>query len=59
MTVLRQRMTTPPPDNPASLRAHSGRERMVVLSGTAGGPGEILGIFDREARRGHNAGKKA
>ncbi|RDI35020.1 XRE family transcriptional regulator [Lentzea flaviverrucosa] len=89
MTVMRQRMTTPPPDNPASLRAHSGREWLVVLSGTAvlllgnrrlrvetnqaaefptmlphaigtaGGPCEILGIFDREARRGHNADKKA
>jgi transcriptional regulator with XRE-family HTH domain len=88
MTVMRQRMTTPPPDNPASLRAHSGREWLVVLSGTAvlllgnrrlrvetnqaaefptmlphaigtaGGPCEILGIFDREARRGHNADKK-
>ncbi|MDX3660421.1 helix-turn-helix transcriptional regulator [Streptomyces sp. ID05-26A] len=89
MTVVRQRMTNPPPDNPASLRAHSGREWLVVLSGTAvlmlghrtfrvetnqaaefptmlphaigtaGGPCEILGIFDREARRGHNADKKA
>jgi transcriptional regulator with XRE-family HTH domain len=89
MTVMRHRMTTPPPDNPASLRAHSGREWLVVLSGTAvlllgnrrlrvetnqaaefptmlphaigtaGGPCEILGIFDREARRGHNADKKA
>lgn len=88
MTVMRQRMTNPPPDNPASLRAHSGREWLVVLSGTAvlllgsrrirvetnqaaefptmlphaigtaGGPCEILGIFDREARRGHNADKK-
>ncbi|MCP2241290.1 transcriptional regulator, XRE family with cupin sensor [Lentzea aerocolonigenes] len=87
MTVMRQRMTNPPPDNPASLRAHSGREWLVVLSGTAvlllgnrrfrvetnqaaefptmlphaigtaGGPCEILGIFDREARRGHNADK--
>ncbi|SDJ56511.1 transcriptional regulator, XRE family with cupin sensor [Lentzea albidocapillata subsp. violacea] len=89
MTVMRQRMTTPPPDNPASLRAHSGREWLVVLKGTAllllgnrrfrvetnqaaefptmlphaigtaGGPCEILGIFDREARRGHNADKTA
>ncbi|SMC55757.1 transcriptional regulator, XRE family with cupin sensor [Lentzea albidocapillata] len=89
MTVMRQRMTSPPPDNPASLRAHSGREWLVVLKGTAvlllgnrrlrvetnqaaefptmlphaigtaGGPCEILGIFDREARRGHNADKKA
>ena len=88
MTVMRQRMTNPPPDNPASLRAHSGREWLVVLSGTAvlllgnrrfrvetnqaaefptmlphaigtaGGPCEVLGIFDREARRGHNADKK-
>lgn len=87
MTVMRRRMTDPPPDNPASLRAHSGREWLVVLSGTAvlllgnrrlrvetnqaaefptmlphaigtaGGPCEILGIFDREARRGHNADK--
>ncbi|SEQ19885.1 transcriptional regulator, XRE family with cupin sensor [Lentzea albida] len=89
MTVMRQRMTSPPPDNPAMLRAHSGREWLVVLSGvavlllgnrrfrvetnqaaefptmlphaigTAGGPCEILGIFDREARRGHNADRKA
>ncbi|SES16385.1 transcriptional regulator, XRE family with cupin sensor [Lentzea xinjiangensis] len=88
MTVMRQRMTNPPPDNPASLRAHAGREWLVVLSGvavlllghrrirvetnqaaefptmlphaigTAGGPCEVLGIFDREARRGHNADKK-
>ncbi|MDQ1034021.1 transcriptional regulator with XRE-family HTH domain [Streptomyces sp. V3I8] len=83
MTVVRQRMTDPPPDNPARLRAHPGREWLVVLSGTAvlllgnrrfrvetnqaaefptmlphalgaeGGPCEILGIFDRDARRGH------
>lgn len=89
VTVMRQRMTNPPPDNPAALRAHSGREWLVVLSGTAllvlgnrrlrvetnqaaefptmlphaigtaGGPCEILGIFDREARRGHNADKKS
>jgi transcriptional regulator with XRE-family HTH domain len=89
MTVTRQRMTAPPPDTTASLRAHSGREWLVVLSGTAilllgnrrfrvetnqaaefptmlphaigaaGGPCEVLGIFDREARRGHNADKKA
>ncbi|MEV6239241.1 XRE family transcriptional regulator [Lentzea sp. NPDC051838] len=88
MTVMRHRMTNPPPDNPASLRAHSGREWLVVLSGTAvlllgdrrirvetnqaaefptmlphaigtaGGPCEILGIFDREARRGHKADQK-
>ncbi len=86
MTVVRQRMTEPPPDNPARLRAHPGREWLVVLSGTAilllghrrlrvetnqaaefptmlphaigaeGGPCEILGIFDRDARRGHQGG---
>jgi transcriptional regulator with XRE-family HTH domain len=89
MTVVRQRMTSPPPDNPASMRAHPGREWFVVLSGTAdlmlghrrlrvetnqaaefptmlphaigtaGGPCEILGIFDREARRAHHTGKTA
>ncbi|MFE5599534.1 helix-turn-helix domain-containing protein [Streptomyces coelicoflavus] len=83
MSVMRQRMTDPPPDNPARMRAHPGREWLVVLSGTAvlmlghrrfrietnqaaefptmlphaigaeGGPCEILGIFDRDARRGH------
>jgi transcriptional regulator with XRE-family HTH domain len=81
--VMRQRMTEPPPDNPARMRAHPGREWLVVLSGTAllllgnrrfrietnqaaefptmlphaigtaGRPCEILGIFDRDARRGH------
>ncbi|WP_211264262.1 helix-turn-helix domain-containing protein [Streptosporangium amethystogenes] len=83
MSVIRQRMTEPPPDNPSRMRAHPGREWLVVLSGTAilmlghrrfrleanqaaefptmmphaigaeGGPCEILGIFDRDARRGH------
>ncbi|MCT2585749.1 helix-turn-helix domain-containing protein [Actinophytocola gossypii] len=83
MIVIRQRMTEPPPDNPARMRAHPGREWMVVLSGTAvlllgnrrlrietnqaaefptmlphaigveGGPCDVLGIFDRDARRGH------
>lgn len=83
MTVVRQRMTNPPPDSPSRMRAHPGREWFVVLSGTAvlllgnrrfrieanqaaefptmlphalgaeGGPCEILGIFDRDARRGH------
>ncbi|MFB4193622.1 helix-turn-helix domain-containing protein [Streptomyces carpaticus] len=83
MSVMRQRLTDPPPDNPARMRAHPGREWLVVLSGTAqlmlgnrrfrvetnqaaefptmmphaigaeGGPCEILGIFDRDARRGH------
>ncbi|MCI4143788.1 helix-turn-helix domain-containing protein [Streptomyces sp. MMS20-AI2-20] len=83
MSVVRQRLTAPPPDSPARMRAHPGREWLVVLSGTAvlmlghrryrvetnqaaefptmtphaigaeGGPCEILGIFDRDARRGH------
>ncbi|MET7281133.1 XRE family transcriptional regulator [Kribbella sp. NPDC005582] len=83
MTVMRRRLTDPPPDNPAKMRAHPGREWLVVLSGTAvlmlgnrrfrvetnqaaefptmlphaigaeGRPCEILGIFDRDARRGH------
>ncbi len=83
MTVVRQRMTNPPPDSPSRLRAHPGREWLVVLSGTAvlllgnrrmrvetnqaaefptmlphaigaeGGPCEVVGIFDRDARRGH------
>ena len=83
MTVMRRRMTEPPPDNPARMRAHPGREWLVVLSGTAilmlghrrlrieanqaaefptmmphaigaeAGPCEVLGIFDRDARRGH------
>ncbi|WP_329126749.1 helix-turn-helix domain-containing protein [Streptomyces sp. NBC_01465] len=82
-SVMRQRLTEPPPDNPAKMRAHPGREWLVVLSGTAilmlghrryrvetnqaaefptmlphaigadGGPCDILGIFDRDARRGH------
>jgi transcriptional regulator with XRE-family HTH domain len=83
MSVVRQRMTEPPPENPARMRAHPGHEWLVVLSGTAilmlghnrirletnqaaefptmmphaigadSGPCEILGIFDRDARRGH------
>ncbi|MEN3268214.1 MAG: hypothetical protein V7646_5108 [Pseudonocardia sp.] len=83
IAVVRQRMVDPPPDNPARMRAHPGREWLVVLSGTAilllgnrrlrvetnqsaefptmlphaigtaGGPTEILGIFDRDARRSH------
>jgi transcriptional regulator with XRE-family HTH domain len=86
--VVRQRFTDPPPDNPARLRAHPGREWMVVLSGTAvlllgnrrfrvetnqaaefptmlphalgavGGPCEVLGIFDRDARRSHQRGEE-
>ncbi|MEU3019318.1 MULTISPECIES: XRE family transcriptional regulator [unclassified Nocardiopsis] len=87
MTVLRQRLTDPPPDHPSRMRAHPGREWLVVLSGTAvlllgdrrirmeanqaaefptmlphaigaeGGPCEILGIFDSDARRGHQRGE--
>ncbi|WP_055421483.1 XRE family transcriptional regulator [Streptomyces pactum] len=83
MSVVRQRLTEPPPENQARMRAHPGREWLVVLSGTAilmlghrrfrletnqaaefptmmphaigteGGPCEILGMFDRDARRGH------
>jgi transcriptional regulator with XRE-family HTH domain len=83
ITVIRQRMVNPPPDSPSGMRAHPGREWLVVLSGTAvlllgdrrfrvetnqaaefptmlphaigadGGPCEILLIFDRDARRGH------
>ncbi|MET9466136.1 helix-turn-helix transcriptional regulator [Streptomyces sp. NPDC006544] len=89
MSVVRQRMTDPPPDNPARMRAHPGREWLVVLSGTAvlmlgdrrirmeanqaaefptmlphaigaeGGPCELLGIFDRDARRSHQRGDDA
>ncbi|MEV4313540.1 helix-turn-helix transcriptional regulator [Actinocrispum sp. NPDC049592] len=85
LSVVRQRMTNPPPDSLAKLRAHPGREWLVVLSGTAilllgnrrfrvetnqaaefptmlphaigteSGPCEILGIFDRDARRGHQS----
>ncbi len=87
MTVVRQRMVDPAPDSPARMRAHPGREWLVVLSGTAvlllgnrrfrvetnqaaefptmlphaigaeGRPCEILGIFDRDARRGHQPGE--
>lgn len=89
MSVIRQRVTNPPPDSPSRMRAHPGREWLVVLSGTAvlmlgnrrirvetnqaaefptmlphaigaeGGPCEILGIFDRDARRGHQRGDDA
>ncbi|MFC4466004.1 helix-turn-helix domain-containing protein [Streptomyces xiangluensis] len=89
MTVVRQRMTDPPPDSPSRMRAHPGREWLVVLSGTAvlllgnrrfrvetnqaaefptmlphaigteGGPCEVLGIFDRDAQRGHQRSEGA
>ena len=79
---MRQRLVDPP-ESPSRMRAHPGREWLVVLSGTAvlllgnrrlrvetnqsaefptmlphaigveGGPGEVLIIFDRDARRGH------
>jgi transcriptional regulator with XRE-family HTH domain len=35
MSVMRRRLTEPPPDNPSKMRAHPGREWLVVLSGTA------------------------
>lgn len=35
MIVMRRRLTEPPPDNPARMRAHPGHEWLVVLSGTA------------------------
>ncbi|GAA2338521.1 helix-turn-helix transcriptional regulator [Saccharopolyspora halophila] len=87
MSVMRHRMTDPPPDNPARMRAHPGHEWIVVLSGTAilmlgdrrfrvetnqaaefptmlphaigaaEGPCELLGIFDRDARRAHSPEK--
>jgi transcriptional regulator with XRE-family HTH domain len=87
VTVVRQRLTSPPPDHPARMRAHPGREWLVVLSGTAvlllgnrrfrietnqaaefptmlphaigaeGGPCELMGIFDSDARRDHQRGE--
>lgn len=35
MSIIRRRLTEPPPDNPAKMRAHPGREWLVVLSGVA------------------------
>lgn len=82
LSVVRQRLTDPPPEA-SRMRAHPGREWLVVLSGTAilllgdrrlvvetnqaaefptmlphaigteSGPCEIMGIFDRDASRGH------
>lgn len=43
-TILRRRLTGPPPD-PSRMRAHPGHEWMVVLSGTA-----ILLLGDRRYR---------
>lgn len=34
-TILRRRFTGPPPSDPSRLRAHPGREWLLVLSGTA------------------------
>ncbi|NAS26578.1 helix-turn-helix domain-containing protein [Herbidospora sp. NEAU-GS84] len=45
MSVTRRRFTEPPPDSPAKMRAHPGREWLVVLSGTA-----ILLLGDRRFR---------
>jgi len=83
VTVARMRLTAPPPEGPAALKAHPGREWFTVLSGTvvlllgerrlhveagqaaefptmlphavgaAGGPAELIGIFDRDGRRTH------
>ena len=87
ITVVRQRLPNLLPDSPSRMRAHPGREWLVVLSGTAvlllgnrrfrvetnqsaefptmlphaigaeGGSCEILGIFDRDARRDHQRGE--
>lgn len=35
LSVMRRRLSEPPSDNPAKMRAHPGREWLVVLSGTA------------------------
>ena len=86
VTVVRQRLVEPP-ESPSRMRAHPGREWLVVLSGTAvlllgnrrlrveanqsaefptmlphalgaeGGPCEVLIIFDRDARRGHQGNR--
>lgn len=45
MSVLRRRLTEPPPGTPPKMRAHPGREWLVVLSGTA-----ILLLGDRRFR---------
>jgi transcriptional regulator with XRE-family HTH domain len=52
MSVMRQRMTEPPPDNPARMRAHPGREWLVVLSGTA-----ILMLAHHDAARDRRRGR--
>ncbi|GAA4946240.1 helix-turn-helix transcriptional regulator [Streptomonospora halophila] len=35
MSVMRRRLTEAPPDSPSKMRAHPGREWLVVLSGAA------------------------
>jgi transcriptional regulator with XRE-family HTH domain len=45
MSVMRRRLTDPPPDSPSKMRAHPGKEWLVVLSGTA-----ILMLGDRRFR---------
>jgi mannose-6-phosphate isomerase-like protein (cupin superfamily) len=32
---MRRRLTEPPPNSPTKMRAHAGREWLLVLSGTA------------------------
>lgn len=89
MTVIRMRLTKPVPEAATGLRAHPGREWLLVLSGEAelllghrryrletnqaaefptmlphavgaiGGPCEVLGLFDREAHRGHREDNQA
>ncbi|MCS7476884.1 helix-turn-helix domain-containing protein [Umezawaea endophytica] len=49
MSVMRRRLTEPPPDNLSRMRAHPGREWLLVLSGTA-----ILLLGDRRFRVGTN-----
>lgn len=43
--VVRQRLTGPPPQDPARMRAHSGHEWLLVLSGTA-----VLMLGERQYR---------
>ncbi|CAM5704442.1 transcriptional regulator [Streptomyces badius] len=89
MTVIRQRITGPPPHNPCAAAGTSGpgmarrpvRHRdpapgqpapadrdepgggvphdVLHAIGAEGGPCELLGIFDRDARRGHQRGEGA
>ncbi|WP_329227240.1 XRE family transcriptional regulator [Streptomyces sp. NBC_00111] len=45
VTVARMRLTDPPPEGPAALKAHPGREWFTVLSGTV-----MLVLGDRRLR---------